>query len=237
MTAITVYVVDDDAFIREVVAAALKGRPGVRVESFASGDAALERVRSAKPDLVVLDVQMPERDGLSIFQEMNAAVRSAPRVLFLTARDDAAHVARLREAGAVGVLTKPFDPSTIADEILKFHGAQAPAPAQDPRLGAVAARFISTLAPSMADIEKEWRLLEQEWRRDVAESLAARVHKLAGSAGLFKLRDLGRAARELESVLNRWLGGEAPDDEALVQTLGPAVEKLRAQIVAAVGSG
>ncbi len=229
MSVLSVMLVDDDAFIREVVAAALSVRPGVHVQSFASGGDALAGARAAAPDIIVLDFTMPGTDGLAVYRDLKAALGDMPPVIFLTAREDADLVARLRAAGAAGVLAKPFDPSVIAGEILKLGERPRAAAPRDTRLAAVAANFRASLPQSMAEIDREWGVLRREWQASVAESLIMRVHKLAGAAGLFKLHEFGNAARAVEVAATAQVEadkrGEAVDTGALEQAVAVLWER------------
>ena len=212
MSATSVMLVDDDPFIREVVSAALRTVPAVTVQVFAAGAEAVAAARHARPDIIVLDYTLPGTDGLTLARELRGVMSSMPPLIFLTAREDAALIGRLRSEGAHAVIAKPFDPATIAQSILR-HGGHMPA--RDARLDAVAASFRASLPMTMAEIGKELDVLQQEWRRPVAESLSMRVHKLAGTAGLFKLVDFGLAARDVEAAiqaqLEAELRGEAPE--------------------------
>lgn len=234
MSALSIMLVDDDAFIREVVAAALSLSPGVHVRSFASGEDALAAARVAAPDIIVLDFTMPGADGLSIYRDLKAVIAEMPPVIFLTAREDADLVARLKAAGAAEVLAKPFDPSRIAHKILKHgeHGRSAP---RDMRLDAVAASFRASLPQTMAEVDKEWSALRREWQTSVAESLIMRTHKLAGAAGLFKLHAFGGAARAVEVVVVAQVDAAKRGEAVDVGAIEPAVAALWAHAVEAMG--
>jgi CheY-like chemotaxis protein len=83
-----------------------------------SGEEGLRQARDERPDAILLDVMMPGRDGPSTL----AALQSDPStaaipVVFLTAKAMPTELERLRSLGAVGVLTKPFDPMTLAADL------------------------------------------------------------------------------------------------------------------------
>lgn len=232
MDTVFVVVVDDDPFIREVLSAALSAKPGVHVQCFAAAPDALAAVRAAAPDIVVLDYTMPGTDGLAVLAELRTALTPLPPVFFLTAREEASVVARLRAEGAA-VLAKPFDPSTIADEILR-RGAR-PLPGRDTRLDAVAARFRASLPQTMAEIDKEWAVLRREWQRPIAESLAMRAHKLAGAAGLFKQYGFGQAARSVEGAVVTQLDAQARGEGTDLAAIELAMAALEAEAITATG--
>ena len=113
-----VLMVDDEADIRRVARLSLTRLGGMEVVEAASGKEALaEAVREA-PDAILLDVMMPGMDGPAVL----AALRADPQtahipVVFLTAKAMTSEVERLQGLGAVAVLTKPFDPVTLAREL------------------------------------------------------------------------------------------------------------------------
>lgn len=113
-----ILIVDDEADIRRVARLSLTRLGGMEVEEAASGAEALEQARRRAPDAILLDVMMPGMDGPAVL----AALRADPQteripVLFLTAKAMTAEVERLRGLGCQDVLTKPFDPTTLADEV------------------------------------------------------------------------------------------------------------------------
>jgi two-component system OmpR family response regulator len=110
----SVLVVDDEASIRDAVGTALRYE-GFAVSEAASGRDALAQVRDALPDLIVLDVMLPDLDGFEVTRRLRAEGLSVP-VLFLTARDE---LADKREGFGVGgddYVTKPF---SLAEVVLR----------------------------------------------------------------------------------------------------------------------
>jgi len=106
---------DDDPEIREVVQETLTGHT---VHLAPDGRAALELVRAEKPDLVVLDVMMPHRDGFSVCRAIKGdAALKGTRVLMLTAQEKMAEVEEGFAAGADDYLTKPFSPKVLAARV------------------------------------------------------------------------------------------------------------------------
>jgi len=99
-------VVDDEPLARTNIAVLLRRDPQIaRVKECSSGADALAQIRSAKPDLVFLDVQMPECDGFDLLEMLGADL--PPAVVFITAYDQ--YALRAFEAGALDYLLKPFD--------------------------------------------------------------------------------------------------------------------------------
>ena len=101
-----VLVVDDEALARRNVTVLLRADPDIEsIAECASGSEAVEAIRTSQPDLVFLDVQMPECDGFDVLELLGTDV---PRiVIFVTAYDE--YALRAFEAGALDYLMKPFD--------------------------------------------------------------------------------------------------------------------------------
>ena len=110
--------VEDEGDIRTVAELALVAVGGFSVELVASGAEAVEKMRSFAPDLLLLDVMRPGMDGPATLSALRALPEAAAvPVIFLTARAQPAEVAALMAQGAIGVITKPFDPMTLADQV------------------------------------------------------------------------------------------------------------------------
>jgi two-component system, OmpR family, response regulator MtrA len=107
-----VLLVEDDPSIREVASLGLRGA-GLSVETAADGRDGLLRFRAEPHDLVVLDVMLPELDGLEVCREIRRSSRVP--ILMLSARDDTVDVVVGLELGADDYVTKPFEmPELVA---------------------------------------------------------------------------------------------------------------------------
>jgi DNA-binding response OmpR family regulator len=110
----TILVVDDEISIQELVKLYLENE-GFRVESAGSGKEALERIDVVKPSLVVLDIMLPDMNGLDVCRELRQ--RADVPVLMLTARKDDIDKILGLEMGADDYLTKPFNPRELVARI------------------------------------------------------------------------------------------------------------------------
>ena len=108
-----ILVVDDDPDIYQIVETNLVAA-GYDVDGAADGLEALRKVRVSPPDLVILDVLMPEMDGWEVLRqiESNPATAGLP-VVMLTCRSEDTDVLRGLEQGAVEYITKPFYPEDL----------------------------------------------------------------------------------------------------------------------------
>jgi two-component system alkaline phosphatase synthesis response regulator PhoP len=110
-----VLVVDDERSIRLLCRVNLSAS-GMDVLEAENGTTALELARRERPDLVLLDVMMPDLDGWTVARELadDERTREIP-IVFLTARAEAADKRMGQQLGGVGYVVKPFDPVTIGE--------------------------------------------------------------------------------------------------------------------------
>jgi CheY-like chemotaxis protein len=118
-----ILVIDDEDDIRRISRLALGRVGGMQVLDAASGIEGIAKAVAETPDAILLDVMMPEHDGPETLGLLRADPRTARiPVIFLTAKAMAAEVERLRALGADGVLTKPFDPMSLAASVRAILG-------------------------------------------------------------------------------------------------------------------
>src|SRR6478735_7008979 len=110
----TIVVADDEANIAELVDLYLT-RDGYRVVQAATGQAALDAVERSRPRLVVLDVGLPDIDGLEVCRRLRRT--SSIPVIFLTARDGEVDRILGLELGADDYITKPFSPPELVARV------------------------------------------------------------------------------------------------------------------------
>jgi two-component system, OmpR family, response regulator MtrA len=115
-----VLVVDDDADILSLVKAVLE-RSGHEVVAVRDGAEALASARARKPDLAVLDIAMPEVDGLEVLRRLrDDATTSDLPVVLLSARAQEADVERGFAIGATAYLKKPFSPRELSEHVAEL---------------------------------------------------------------------------------------------------------------------
>ncbi len=123
-----VLTVDDEPHMLDFLRISLT-RQGLQVVEAADGAQALERLRDDSPDLVLLDLGLPDCDGLSVLEEIRA--ESSVPVIAVTVRSEEADKIRGLELGADDYVTKPFSPSELGARIkavLRRAGGSGPAP-------------------------------------------------------------------------------------------------------------
>ncbi len=178
-----ILVVDDEPMVREVVVAYLE-REGFRVDEASTGGAALKHIQESPPDLVVLDVMLPEVDGFSVLTELRRT-GNIP-VILLTARTDETDRVLGLELGADDYVAKPFSPRELVarvrsvlrrsnpapktTEVLEFDDLVVDEQAREVTLAGVAVEMtpkefelLAFLAKSPRQVFSRSQLLEQVW--------------------------------------------------------------------------
>ncbi len=211
--------VDDEPDLREIVAMALGLDPEIAVESCASGADALMAAADAIPDLVLLDVMMPEMDGPSTL----AHLREDPRLaevpaVFMTARAQKHEIERFMALGAMGVIPKPFDPMTLASQVRRYLQAAHMAPLR--------AKFVRRACRDAAALVALRHPPAGGDTRGPATHIRNIAHGLAGAAGLYGFTAIAAAAAKLESEAHERLAGAATDAR-----LEPALDALLALLM------
>jgi CheY-like chemotaxis protein len=120
-----VLIIDDEQDIRAVSRMSLEKVGGWEALEADSGETGIEIAAAERPDVILLDAMMPGMDGAATIESLKGsdATKDIP-VLFLTAKLQAADVQRFRELGAEGILSKPFDPMSLPDEVAAALGWQ-----------------------------------------------------------------------------------------------------------------
>ncbi|BAY46859.1 two-component response regulator [Scytonema sp. HK-05] len=123
MIAKRILIIDDEEDIREVAQLTLEAVGGWLVFTAESGFEGLQVAEAEKPDAILLDVMMPEMDGIATFGKLqaNPATQNIP-VILLTAKVQSTDQRRFAELGVTGMIAKPFNPMTLSDQLTEALG-------------------------------------------------------------------------------------------------------------------
>ncbi|WP_141967119.1 response regulator transcription factor [Actinomadura hallensis] len=181
-------VVDDEATVRELLSAALRFA-GFSVTSAATGAEAVAAAAERPPDLVLLDVMLPDMDGFEVVRRLSEPPRAAgaPPVLFLTARDAQADKVTGLSLGADDYVTKPFDLEeliarirailrrtagrpgavfTVGDLELDAEGHQVTRAGRPVRVSPTEFRLLRHLMENTGRVVSKAEILDRVWRYD-----------------------------------------------------------------------
>lgn len=123
MTAKRILVIDDEDDIREVAQISLEMVAGWEVLTACSGSEGLIQAEAAQPDVILLDVMMPDMDGFATFQKLQANTATQHiAVILLTAKVQSTDRQRFVELGITAMIAKPFNPLNLANQIAEILG-------------------------------------------------------------------------------------------------------------------
>lgn len=116
-----ILMIDDEDDIRTVAQMSLQTVGGFQVVLASGGEEGLKMLAREKPDLILLDVMMPGIDGPGTLRRLKENPESAHiPVVFLTAKAQQMELEELKSMGAAGVLTKPFDPMKLPEQVREY---------------------------------------------------------------------------------------------------------------------
>ena len=212
---------DDEPDILEISRIALETVGGFEVSVCSSGKKLLERLSEFEPDLVIVDVLMPDMTGPEVFEE----IRRRPEfdeipVIYLTGVIQEEELEDLRKTGVADVILKPFDPMTLADRVNCTSGkalmegerdSRAAADQLEKELERLRGNFLEKLPVRLQTMVEEWNALQGDgWSQDGARALHRSVHGLIGTAGSLGFAKMAKTARRLERRLVALLEGTQP---------------------------
>jgi len=110
--------IDDDKIIGKIVRLVLERMAGWKTDFASNCDEALVALETSKPDVILLDIMMPQIDGVETFARMkNLGLIANIPVIIITAKTLCTKGEEYLQMGAAGVIQKPFDPASLPDEI------------------------------------------------------------------------------------------------------------------------
>lgn len=155
---IRVLIVDDHAIVREGLTAMLETKPGIQViGEAADGEDAVAKALSLKPDVILMDLLMPRKDGISATKEI---IKNDPHahILVLSSFSDDVQIVESMRAGAMGYLLKNTNSRELVDSIRRVHAGEMPL---DPSI-------TRQLLTKMAQPNDERRLVKVLTKRQLA---------------------------------------------------------------------
>jgi CheY-like chemotaxis protein len=122
-----VLIIDDEEDTRSIASMSLSILGGLDVIEADSGNDGINKASQEQPDVILLDMMMPIMDGSETLVALraNESTHKIP-VIFLTAKAMTSEIERLKRMGAIGVLTKPFDPTILANQVRAILESEQP---------------------------------------------------------------------------------------------------------------
>ena len=127
MTQKRILLIDDEANLVLVIQVCLQKLGGWAVISAESGAEGLRKAEAEQPDAILLDVMMPDLDGLAVLERLraNPSTQNIP-VILLTAKMQSAHKNEYAQLNIAGLLAKPFNPMELASQVANLLGWPSP---------------------------------------------------------------------------------------------------------------
>jgi two-component system alkaline phosphatase synthesis response regulator PhoP len=179
-----VLIVEDEPEIAELIEFHAE-RAGLRARTIHSGRLALELLRREKPDLIVLDLMLPDLDGLEVCRRLkqNDDTRSIP-IVMVTAKGEEADIVTGIELGADDYVTKPFSPRVLMARlrnVLRRNGPVEEVPTRSDRLVLLGGKLV-------IDIDRHEVVVESK-KTDLTLTEFGILHYLASRPGFVRTRD------------------------------------------------
>lgn len=118
-----ILLIDDDQAIQDFTQVAIRKIAGWEAITATSGVEGITQAKAESPDAILLDISMPDMDGFQVFEQLQSdpLTRLIP-VILLTAKALPSDRRRFAAMGVTGVITKPFDPVSVWQQVAKFLG-------------------------------------------------------------------------------------------------------------------
>jgi len=227
-----ILVVDDEPDILAVTRMTLRARGDYEVEVCESGRDALAAAPRFEPDLILIDVMMPEMDGPTTLKALRQDSRlDTTPVVFMTAKTMRDEVKRFLDLGAVGVIAKPFDPRTLVDQIERIAGGTTQLThSEDSEMTSLLAAYAARLPETIQQIRDLWSDVERG-SDGAVERLHRGVHRIAGTAGTYGHDALSEVGGRFEQYLYDHL----PVGSQPTPTSRKQIDQLIAELANAAG--
>ncbi|PRQ07521.1 response regulator [Enhygromyxa salina] len=224
----TILLVDDEPDIRTIAEMSLSHVGGWKTVLASSGAQALELAVTHKPDVILLDVMMPEMDGVATFKALAAQpeTRDIP-VIFMTAKVQSHEKERYVGFGAAGVIPKPFDPMQLPKEIRGILDQPVEQRGRV-RIEALRRRYADSLATKIEGLRaavEHARAADQASRKSAIDAAHRIAHTLHGTAGTYGHAEVSTAMASIEQALEDLLQGPADDADPSWQLIEAGLER------------
>ena len=189
---IRVLIADDHPVVREGLAAILRSEPDVQVVAEATdGVHACALYDEYLPDVVILDLRMPRKDGLKVVTELMSSRRPKPRIIVMTTYETEEDVRRALQAGAKAYLVKGALPERILETVRRVAGGEALVPAN---IASVLTESLSHPELSPRELQVLRKMAAGDSNKEIGQKLTITEHTVKAhvKAILLKLGAVGR---------------------------------------------
>lgn len=222
-----ILVVDDEPDINTIAKLSLETFGKYSVDTCHSGVAALEKAETVQPQLILMDIMMPQLDGPETLRRLraNPKTKSIP-VVFVTAKILHRETQQYKTLGALDVIAKPFDPMGLADKvgtIWKEHSSKSVT--EDTiksKLDEMKADFLQQYPSKISQIKSLWASYLESKTYDALSEFHQPLHKLNGLSGTLGLELISQTLIKIEAIVQAAVDGAgfiSPADQTTISTL------------------
>jgi len=216
---------EDELDIQIIVELAVQSTSNYDIKICNNGKELLNCVEEVRPDLILLDVMMPEMDGPTTFKNLQAKekTKNIP-VIFMTAKAQAHELEIYKSSGVIGIITKPFDPMDLCSNIKKIWSEHSGTDSLSLKINELKTGYLKKMETILSDL----KLIISENKIDIDE-LYMRVHTISGTSGMYGLGDLSSVSTEFEIYLKTLKENANSDTKDLITKLSDYtvyIEKL-----------
>jgi FixJ family two-component response regulator len=198
-----VYIVDDDISIRESLEA-MVAESGFRAEVFGSAEEFLLHTRSSAPSCLILDVNLPQLNGLELQRRLGTHQAALP-ILFITGYGDIPMTVQAMKAGAIEFMTKPFNPAALRSALSNAVERSRKWIVEDESLKTLTERH-ETL--SRREREVMWRVVRGQLNKQVAGELGISEITVKAHRGKMMRKMQAKSIADLVRMASRLTGSQ-----------------------------
>lgn len=232
----SVLLVDDDRLLRSVTAMTLRRRTGWKVLEASTGEEAIRIADALVPDVILLDVRMPEMDGIEVVERLREQSSTAAiPVILMTGQNDEASLEEFRAIGVAALFAKPFSleelPERVVAAMRGVRREDSPPPSPVELANAeLRSYFASRLPTRVRELAQALAPLRAGTQDVGAWNHGRRlVHALRGTAGSYGFDAVSAAATTIESLLAGPVDTTTPDHDRLWERIDRELRRARAQ--------
>lgn len=231
--------VEDEEDIRVVAKFALEQIGQFNVKYCTTGKEALQTAEAFSPDLILMDMMMPDMDGIMTLKALKAIpTLSIIPVVFMTAKVQNKEVENYISAGAIGVIPKPFNPLLLPETLNQIwldYQSEVHDPVSETddnefadEFKNVCNKYRKNLPNKIREIETVFNQLCTTWNAENLTQFTLLVHKLYGSAGIYGYKNISEQFKQIEQYTVSFTANKIADQAQMdtIQNIILEIKKL-----------
>jgi diguanylate cyclase (GGDEF)-like protein len=233
-----ILVVEDEADIRKILQMSLEKIGHFIVKACASGEEALQVAEEFAPDLILLDVMMPVMDGFETMKRLREKLTLANTpIIFVTAKNEPTDIAHYRNLGAMDVISKPFNPTTIT-ELLRviWKERQTSKDELKTNLDKLQNQYQEKLPLKIDELHQAWEQLKLSWDKDAINKFFRIIHNFSETSEIYGHQKLTAQLNKLQDAIHSLQPGSqvTDQDKSLIESLFLQIKNIALEPYSAI---